>query len=60
MKIKLIAEIIVLSESTKEIEDTMTDEEIHALRREYEETLQKAGYTVKETYATYKGKFYSD
>ena len=59
MKIKLIAEIIVISESNKEI-DTPTDEEIHALRREYEETLQKEGYTVKETYATYKGKFYSD
>lgn len=61
MKIELIAEIVVLSEP-KEIEgtDTMTDEEIHALRREYCETLQKEGYIVKETYATYKGIFYSD
>lgn len=61
MKIELIAEIVVLSES-KEIEciDTLTDEEIHKLRREYSETLQKEGYIVKETYATYKGIFYSD
>lgn len=61
MKIELIAEIVVLSEP-KEIEgtDIMTDEEIHELRREYRETLQKEGYIVKETYATYKGIFYSD
>ena len=61
MKIELVAEIVILSEP-KEIEctNTMTDEDIHKLRKEYGETLQKAGYTVKETYATYKGKFYSD
>ena len=62
MKIELIAEIVVLLSEPREIEriDTMTDEEIHALRREYRETLQKEGYIVKETYATYKGIFYSD
>ena len=61
MKIELIAEIVVLSEP-KEIEgiDTMTDEEIHKLRREYSDQLHKEGYIVKETYATYKGIFYSD
>ena len=61
MKIELIAEIVVLSES-KEMDgtDTMTDEEIHALRREYSNQLQKEGFMVKETYATYKGIFYSD
>lgn len=62
MRIELIAEIIVLSESNKEIDgtDTLTDEEIHELRREYSETLQREGYIVKETYATYRGIFYSD
>lgn len=61
MKIELIAEIVVLSESKEmEVADNMTDEEIHELRREYHETLQKEGYIVKETHATYKGIFYSD